>query len=242
MVPPETSPFVVAPDIGTAYTALLESRVHGLFPHDYHVVHISEPVSSIDYDEFSIERSQWLEVVNTGETLGRFESYEFTDGTTGRYWVQDRIEELFAGLYATRLTAPRNQLDMIRGRLKQGNHGQTTNALLGQPYRLTPDLEKATEGKPLAPNIPCLVLLQFKPQRDKLHLYTTFRSQYIDTKCYGNLISLALLLADMCHQTGYEPGYLVETAHNSIFRNVGDARGLSSVLSDDPPKGTHSIS
>lgn len=225
-------PYVAASDIGAAYTALLKSRVQERSPHDYHVVHIADPVSSTDYDEFSIERDHWLEIVNAGEALSRFESYEFHDGSTGRYWVQDRIEELFGGLYADRLTDPRNQVEMVVDRLKIGNHGQTTNALVAQPYHLEPDLEKATHGRPLASDIPCLTQLQFKPKRKKLNLYVTFRSQYIDTKCYGNLISLALLLAEICRRTGYEPGYMVEEVHNPIFRNSGDGRQLSSALSE----------
>ena len=91
------------------WVTFLESRVQGLCPYDYHVLHITNPVSSTDYDEFSIVRDRWLEVVNTGDTLSRFERFEFYDGSTGRYWVQDRIEELFGGLYADRLIEPRNQ-------------------------------------------------------------------------------------------------------------------------------------
>lgn len=241
MVPFDKIPYVAASDIGEVYTALLESRVQGTSPYDYHVVHISNPVSSIDYNEFSIERDRWLEIVNVGEPLSRFESFEFNDGSTGRYWVQDRIEELFGGLYADRLTAPRNQVEMIIDRLRKKTHGQTTNALVAQPFQLEPDLEKATHGRPLAADIPCLTQMQFKPRKEKLHLYTTFRSQYVDTKCYGNLISLGLLQAEVCRKAGYEPGYMVEVVHNPIFRNSKDARHLSSVLSDNAPEKNLSI-
>ena len=82
MVAPGKPPYVAESDIGAAYTALLESRVQGLCPYDYHIVHIYEPVSSIDYVEFSIERERWGEIVNAGDTLSRFESYEFHDGST----------------------------------------------------------------------------------------------------------------------------------------------------------------
>lgn len=231
MEAPDYPPYAIGSDIGAAYSALLEAQVQGYCPYDYHVLHIDEPVSTTDYDEFSIERDRWLEIVNAGDTLKRFESYEFHDGSTGRYWVQDRVEELFGGLYADRLIEPRNQVEMIIDRLRKKTHGQTTNALVAQPYQLEPDLEKATHGRPLASDIPCLTQLQFKPRRDKLHLYTTFRSQYVDTKCYGNLISLALLLAEVCRKAGYEPGYMVEEVHNPIFRNSSDGEGLASELS-----------
>lgn len=229
MVPSDTTPYVVASDIGEVYTALIDLRLEGLCPYDYHVAHISEPVASTDYSELKIDN--WEQIVNAGETLSRFETFEFNDGSTGRYWVENRIDELFSGMYASRLTSPRNQIMMIANRLKKGNHGQTTNALVAQAFRLESDLQKATQGRPLAQNIACLTQLQFKPQKEKLHLYATFRSQYLDTKCYGNLISLALLLAEICKQTGYEPGYLLETAHNSIFRDSKDAERLFSVLS-----------
>ncbi|ARS90791.1 hypothetical protein [Natrarchaeobaculum aegyptiacum] len=236
MVPANEPPHIIAPDIGTAYTELLESRVEGQCPYDYHVIHIADPVSTTDYDEFSLERTNWTEIVNAGDALSRFESYEFNDGSAGRYWLQDRVEELFEGLYGERLTGPPNQIEMIVDRLDQGNHGQTTNALVAQPYQLEPDLEKATHGRPLAADIPCLTQLQFKPRRDKLHLYTTFRSQYVDTKCYGNLISLALLLAEVCRRTEYDPGYMVEGVHNPIFRNSSDGKGLASKLSETSTK------
>lgn len=233
MVTANATPYVEGSEIGDAYTELLHSRLHGSYSHDYHVIHIADPVDSTNLQNLTTENCDWEEAINAGEALRQFESFEFYDGTTGRYWVENRIEELFSGMYATRLTNPRNQPRMVADRLKQGNHGQTTNALVLQLFRLEPDLETATQGRPLAPNLPCLTQLQFKPRRDRLHLYAIFRSQYVDTKCYGNLISLSLLLALMCKRTGYEPGYLLGIAHNSIFRDSSDAQRLVSILSMD---------
>jgi hypothetical protein len=84
---------------------------------------------------------------------------------------------------------------MITERLSLGNHGQTTNALVAQVFQVDPDLKMATHGRPLAPDMACMKQLQFKPNKDRLNLCAGFRSQYLETKCYGNLYSLAALLA-----------------------------------------------
>lgn len=226
----DMSPHVVGRDIGTAYTSALDSRIKNVFPHRYRTIHISEPVASLESVPSSLDMDDWRSTLNAGEALRRFESYEFSDGTTGRFWVQDRIDELFSGMYASRLTDGGNQIERITERLKKGNHGQTTNALVAQVFQEEPDLRLATHGRPLAPDIACMTQLQFRPSKDKLNLYSVFRSQYFDTKCYGNLISLAVLLAVVCNQTGYEPGYILETVHNSHFRNYEDAKGLYTAL------------
>jgi len=228
----DMSPHVVGRDIGTAFTRVLDSRLKNVFPHRYRTIHISEPVTTFDSLPAGLDWDEWQEHINAGEALSGFESYEFHDGTTGRYWVQDRIEELFDGMYASRLAGGDrgNQIEQITERLKQGNHGQTTNALVAQVFQQEPDLRHATHGRPLAPDMACMTQLQFRPQQDTLNLYAIFRSQYLDTKCYGNLISLAALLAVVCQRSGYEPGYILETAHNTTFRNHEDAQELHRVL------------
>jgi thymidylate synthase len=57
-----------------------------------------------------------------------------------------------------------------------------------------------------------------------LNLIATFRSQYFDTKAYGNLIALAILLYDMCKKTGYEPGEIISTAHKALFYSDKDKK------------------
>jgi hypothetical protein len=220
------SPHVSGASIGDAYTRALESRLKNDWDHRYRFVHVSDPVTSIDSLPSSIDFDDWRSTVNAGDALSAFESYRFYDGTTGHKWIQSRIDELFDGMYDVRLRDGRNQLEQITERLKKGNHGQTTNALVAQVFRDDPDLEMATHGRPLAPDIACLTQLQFRPTRDTLNLYSVFRSQFFDTKCYGNLISLAILLARVCDKTGYEPGFILETVHNTHFRDHDDAKGL----------------
>ena len=224
------SPHVVGDDVGDAYARALNSRLENEYPHRYRTIHISDPIGTFDSTPHSVQWDHWQDVVNAGDVLGSFESYEFSDGSTGRFWVQDRIDELFSGIYATRLTDGGNQVEQITTRLQKGNHGQTTNALVAQVFRIEPDLRHATHGRPLAPDMACLTQLQFRPSKNKLNLYATFRSQYFDTKCYGNLISLAILLAAVCDRTDYEPGYLLETAYNTTFRDREDAENLDTLL------------
>lgn len=44
-----------------------------------------------------------------------------------------------------------------------------------------------------------------------------FRSQYFDTKAYGNFIALAILLYKICQKTGYKPGCIVSIANKITF-------------------------
>lgn len=222
-------PYVAGETIGDAYTAALKTALDG---QDYLVIHVDNPVSAGDVPD-TLEWDAWQDCINAGDAQSAFESYSFDDGTTGRFWVEDRIEALFNGEYAERLRTPRNQIEMITERLQLGNHGQTTNALVGQVFQVDPDLDRATHGRPLAPDMACLTQVQFKPSRDTLDLYATFRSQYLDTKCYGNLISLGMLLAIVADRTGYTPGTIVEMTHNATFRTYGDAKQLRSELTPD---------
>jgi len=173
------NPHVSGADIGQAYARVLDSRIQNDFPHRYRIIHIDDPVDSVDSTPETLDMDDWRDTVNAGEALEAFESYEFSGGSTGRFWVQDRIDELFNGMYATRLTDGGNQVERITERLKKGNHGQTTNALVAQVFREEPDLRHATHGRPLAPDMACLTQLQFRPTKDQLNLYAIFRSQYL---------------------------------------------------------------
>lgn len=231
---PEINPHIVGVSVGEAYVATLESGLSGLFPHSYRTIHISEPVKDVSDVPRSLDTDLWTDTVNARESLSRFRDYEFHDGTTGRFWVQDRIEELFSGMYAARLAEPANQIQMIVSRLSQGNHGQTTNALVAQVFQIDPDLERATHGRPMAPDMACLTQLQFLPHKDRLNLFSVFRSQYLETKCYGNLFSLAVLLAAVCDMTGYEPGFLCGAREQHDFPVEG---GLAEPLPDPQSRG-----
>lgn len=73
---------------------------------------------------------------------------------------------------------------------------------------------------------PCLTLLDFKDEGDRLHLFAVFRSQFFDTKAYGNWISLAILLQEMCRATDYKPGKILSVALKALFKVKKDAEDL----------------
>ena len=156
-------------------------------------------------------------------------------GHLGKDWINDRIKDLISpeGFYNRRL---KDQLEMVTKRLcardRDGNrmHGSSTNALVCQVFS-SEDLKNASKPRPNARKLPCLAMLDFKPRRNRLNLLAVFRSQYFDTKAYGNFISLAILLYKICRETEYGPGSLVSTANNVTFNKWKEHRNLYDFLS-----------
>jgi hypothetical protein len=181
----------------------------------YLTVHVREPVADAAATD-SCRVEDWEDALNLGPYWGDIKHLDYPfagkyDGT-GAGWVSDRIHELHRGGYRDRMRDP-DQLEMIRDRLRAGLHGSCTNALVAQVFRDT-DLERATTPVPNQQDLSCITQLQFKPTGDKLHLYMTLRSQYLDLKGLGNLASGATMLATMAAETDYEPGHLYETVNN----------------------------
>jgi len=138
---------------------------------------------------------------------------------SGKAWINNRIEALLCPNEEEYYRRLEDELKMVKERLEAGMPGNCTNALVCQVF-LKSDLEKACvlPARPLAQNLPCLTMLQFKPKGEELNLFAVFRSQFFDTKAYGNFISLAILLYKMCQSTEYRLGALVSTAHNATFK------------------------
>lgn len=208
--------------------------------------HITDPLDIDTEIPMTTDFDDWRSTLNLGGFYDDYASFDFKEttdyeGRTGQDWVDSRIYELFDGLYDDRLTNP-DQLRMITERLQQGNHGSCTNALVAQVYDIKKDLSVATSGRPFAKDMSCLTQLQFRPKRDHLHLFATFRSQYLDTKAYGNLISLAMLLAQVCERTNYAPGVLVERVNNTICMNYSRAEDLRDHLLESERSSRPTIS
>ena len=75
--------------------------------------------------------------------------------------------------------------------------------------------------------------IDFKPEGNKLHLIANWRAQYLNTKAYGNFLSLARLLRKVCNERGFEPGNLISIAHKAILE-----RGVKNELLLEKLKGT----
>ncbi len=194
--------------IGEAYRKALQS----VFKNNLHFITIivTRPVLSIRSTPESAEIDKWLGIINVGKEFDWYKDFDFgvrseiTGGSSGEDWINDRIEELLRGDYHKRIS---RDLDKIKDFLKKnkGKHSFLTNQLVIQ----------VSEG---VFDKSCLTQLQFKPKRDELHLFAVFRSQYFDTKVYGNLTSLTILLTQVCKDIDYNPGFVVNTTHNITFK------------------------
>lgn len=156
----------------------------------------------------------------------RYEGFNF-DGTTGKWWIENRIHELFGGLYHKAI-CKHEQLGFVQNALKKIETGKYTwcsNRLLCLTFdhrdKYTSHLHLSRQPIP-----PCLTLLDFKPEQKKLHQIASWRAQYFDTKAYGNLISLAIMLRKVCENTGYKPGHVISIANKAILKDKKNAKRL----------------
>jgi len=166
----------------------------------------------------------------------KYKTFNF-DGKSGAWWIGNRIDELFRGLYHKAI-ANHNQLDFVQNALKQiktRRYTWCTNRLLCITFDAKDNhfshLHLARQPIP-----PCLTTLDFKRERNQLHLISSWRAQYFDTKAYGNLISLAMLLREVCENTGFQSGHLISIAHKAILKNSKNAKQLISELELVVPK------
>jgi len=166
----------------------------------------------------------------------KYKKFNF-DGKSGAWWIGNRIDELFTGLYH-RAIANNNQLGFVQNALKQiktGRYTWCTNRLLCITFDAKEShfshLHLARQPIP-----PCLTTLDFKRERNQLHLISSWRAQYFDTKAYGNLLSLAMLLREVCENTSFLPGHLISIAHKAILKNSRNAEQFIQELELEPPK------
>ena len=222
-------PFVQGKSVGEAYVNSLALLIKGNVPYPYLMVHVSQPVLDTSIEDLpqSLNVDDWVQIINLGKVYEVFSRYDFLKdcrrgGSRGKNWIDDRVCELLhpKGDYFKRLEEF-GQLRMITDRLRVGMHGGSTNALVCQIFNPEKDLVNACKHRPRAKRLACLTQLDFKPVKAKgkkrLNLFSVFRSQFFDTKAYGNFISLAMLLCKVCEETGYEPGTLTSTANNVTF-------------------------
>jgi hypothetical protein len=237
-------PYVEEDSIGAAYQRALDVALD----HPSHLtIHISEPVVSVSDVPESDSLDDWGDVLNLGPIYESYCNFVFSEdgsassggcsgsqsgcssGRTGKDWIDTRIDEQFCGKFDAQ---SHDALEQVKQRLKQGGQpGSWSNALVVQVYQ-SEDLDEATNS--FYARASCLTQMQFKIERNQLNLFATFRSQYFDTKAYGNLIALAMLLARVCEETGYEPGYIVETANNAILDDEKTAQKLREEMLSAP--------
>jgi thymidylate synthase len=231
--------YIEGESIGDAYLKAFTTKLNEKNEFLYLIIHIKKPIlkfkRSKKISDSNLDIENWLDVINVGEKVYEtFIKFEFSKkekwskGKSGKDWINGRIKDLLhsEGYYnkALRKGYCFDQFEAVRKRLTELPHSSSTNALVCNVFS-SEDLKKACNTL-MAPNIRCLTQIDFKPVKNNLNLIASFRSQYFDTKAYGNLIALAILLYDMCKKTPYKPGEIISTAHKALFYYAKDKENL----------------
>ncbi len=149
-----------------------------------------------------------------------FCDFTFPDGRTGDWWIQDRLRALFdeRGEYYPYVHGNEHMeyiLSSLRDYRRHQHPTWNANRFVLTLFDPASDLHRSRMPTP-----PCLSMLSFHPKnRQKLSLVAIFRAQFVDTKAYGNIISLAELLRRVCNQTGFEVGTLHNVATKLIVKH-----------------------
>jgi len=147
-----------------------------------------------------------------------FEGFAFPDGRNGAWWIQNRIDALFqtSGEYWSAMRR-NGQWDYIMRALKKMRDKSlplwNANRLIATLFDPSKDLHESR-----GPTPPCMITLSLYPKGPDLSLSAVFRAQYTDAKAYGNLISLAMLLAQVCSETGFRPSGLYNIAQKATLK------------------------
>ena len=82
---------------------------------------------------------------------------------------------------------------------------------------------------------PCLTLLSFQLDHDRLHAVAHYRSHYLFQRVYGNYLAVGQLLGYVCEQTGLEPGQVTSVAGYAQVdhHRTGSVKVLEEYLSSD---------
>jgi len=233
-------PYINEKDISTAYLKSFEMVVNG--NHVYALVtRISEPILN-DIDKV-VDTIQGMDLVGLNldnkihESFKEFPvSKEKAKVWYGRDWIVDRVNVLLkpGGDYFKGLEREidvngqhMKQIDFIKDGLTKlckkkqrlssayGWKDNTFSCLVFCPSEDYYPFDTRTRGG-RTPR--CLLTLDFKPEGRKLHLIATWRAQFFNTKAYGNFISLAMLLREICKYTGFQPGSLISIANKAILK------------------------
>lgn len=213
--------YVVREDLTSAYQEALEKVVERNYVFAL-MIEVRKPLSGNDI----IDGELGLRCVNIDRDLHeKFKAFVFSDGKSGAWWIEDRLREMSEGLYR-RAVINHNQLGFVRLALEsRKRYSWVSNRLLCftfDPY----DKRLSHVHLTRQPMPPCLAFVDLKPEKNVLHLIASWRAQFFDTKAYGNLLSLAVLLRELCEECGYEPGRLYSLANKAILKNRRDARRL----------------
>jgi thymidylate synthase len=113
-----------------------------------------------------------------------------------------------------------NQLAELIRRLKQEITVRDNSTTGPKSARYEVPMEQLTANLPVSEaehdtnpiGFPCLTLLSFQLDDDRLHVLAHYRSHYLFQRAYGNYLAVCSLLCYVCEQTGLTPGQVTIVA------------------------------
>lgn len=241
-------PYVIAEDISTSYVKSLEKVIREGYIYGLVTVSSIPLLDNLDEEidviksEIINKRYKLLGVNINDKVHSNFKNFYFYMDKKSRKWygrdkIADRIHTLFEGNYykalCRRIKNGQIQLEYVRNHLKGGKiKGKIHNTLICTVF--DPDRDTCFPGAH------CLMSIDFKPEKGRLHLIANWRAQFFNTKAYGNLLSLAMLLRNTCKESrinqskksGFLPGKLISIAHKAILEPGVDNEYLLNKLKD----------
>ncbi|RLE72817.1 MAG: hypothetical protein DRJ37_01955 [Thermoprotei archaeon] len=155
----------------------------------------------------------------------KYKRFIFGDGKSGLEKIKTRIEFFLKGKYWRAITSYR-QLSFI---LKALDFVEKRKWLYNRLLCLTVNPSSKSlshvhmSNRPVPPR---LLLLDFKPKGEYLHLISVWRLDYVDTAMYGNLIGLSLLLREICLKSGRKPGSLMVIVNKAVLKDPASSKYL----------------
>lgn len=200
---------------------------------------VNKPINSLSI--VPNNREEWdltmaTDILNIGQISQSFLTAEIDGGKTIQDWMDDDIDSYLTGPAYGRLRGKADfwEVDQLKQVIEylQKDHpsGSESNKMVCHIFH-------PSELPPNSPRIKrdtcnCNTSIQFKPtDNSDLNCLATFRSQYLNTRAFGNIVGLSALLADVCNRVDYSPGKLINTTNNATVKredsmDIDQIRGI----------------
>lgn len=187
---------------------------------------VKNPINSLskvpeNCDSWDINKT--TDILNIGQIPQSFLNAEIDGDKTTQEWMEDDIGSYLTGSAYDRLRGNAgfwrvDQLKQVIEYLQEDYApGPESNKMvchIFHPSELPPNSPKANND-----TCNCNTSIQFKPtDNSDLNCLATFRSQYLNTRAFGNIVGLSALLADVCNQVDYSPGKLINSTNNATVK------------------------
>lgn len=203
------------------------------------LIQVENPVQSMSH--VPGDRSNWdlgvaRNVLRFGRIDAAFLNRDLDGGSTVLDWIERDITSYTSGHAYRRLTGASEPWSMdqlcrvIEHLTSDPVPGPDSNKLVCQIFH--PDEIPRDTSVENVNDCNCNTTIQFKPVNSgsTLHLYATFRSQYIDSRAFGNLVGLSSLLAQVCNTVDHKPGRLINVTNNATVESGQDIDWIRGIL------------